>query len=57
MIGIEYRMIRLLPTRSISTSAAQVIKKLVIATDMDVKVGLEKPRVVKIVAEKYINEF
>ncbi len=57
MIGIEYRRIRLLPTRSISTSAAQVIKKLVIATDMDVKVGLEKPRVVKIVAEKYIKEF
>jgi hypothetical protein len=31
--------------------------KLVKATDSDVSVGLEKPRMVKIVAEKYIREF
>jgi hypothetical protein len=31
--------------------------KLVKATDSDVNVGLEKPRMVKMVAEKYMREF
>ena len=57
MIGIDQRRIRLLPTRSIRTRAAQVRKKFVIATESEVNVGLEKPRRVKIVAEKYIREF
>jgi len=57
MTGTEYRRMRLLPTRSISRRATQVIRKFVIATDMDVKVGLAKPRIVKMVAEKYIKEF
>lgn len=48
---------RLLPTRSINTRAAQVMMKLVVATESDVRVGLEKPSMVKMVAEKYIREF
>lgn len=57
MIGMDQRRIRLLPTRSINTRAAQVMMKFVVATDSDVNVGLEKPRMVKMVAEKYIREF
>jgi len=57
MIGMDHSSIRLLPTRSISSKAAQVIRKLVNATESDVSVGLEKPRIVKMVAEKYIREF
>ena len=57
MIGIDQSSMRLLPTRSIRTSAAQVMRKFVTATESDVNVGLEKPRMVKIVAEKYIKEF
>lgn len=57
MIGIDASSMRLLPMRSISSRAAHVMMKLVIATESDVKVGLEKPRRVKMVAEKYIKEF
>lgn len=48
---------RRLPMRSMSTKATQVKIKLVTATDIDVSVGLAKPRRVNIVAEKYIKEF
>lgn len=57
MMGMEYSKIRRLPMRSTRTRAAQVKKKLVIATDIDVRVGLANPRSVKMVAEKYIREF
>jgi len=57
MIGIDQRRIRLLPTRSMSIRAAQVMRKFVTATVSDVKVGLSNPRMVKMVAEKYISEF
>ena len=57
MMGIDHSRTRLLPTRSIKTRDAHVMIKLVEATESDVKVGLEKPRIVKIVAEKYIREF
>ena len=56
-MGIDQRSMRLLPTLSIKMRAAQVMIKLVVATDRDVNVGLEKPRMVKMVAEKYIKEF
>jgi len=57
IIGNDPRRIRLLPTRSMRTRAAHVMMKLVTATVREVKVGLENPRIVKIVAEKYIREF
>jgi hypothetical protein len=38
-------------------SATQVIRKFVIATVREVRVGLSNPKMVKIVAEKYIREF
>ena len=57
MIGIEERSILRLPIRSMSNNAAQVMIKFVMATTRDVKVGFSKPRIVKIVAEKYIREF
>ena len=57
MIGIDQSSMRLLPTRSINTRAAHVMRKLVKATDSEVNVGLEKPSIVKIVAEKYMREF
>ena len=57
MTGVDQRRIRLLPTRSIRTRATQVIAKFVNATERDVIVGFPKPRIVKIVAEKYIREF
>lgn len=57
MIGIDRRRMRLLPTRSISTRAAQVMKKFVMATVREVNVGLSKPTMVNMVAEKYIREF
>jgi hypothetical protein len=37
--------------------ATQVMKKFVRATESDVRVGSEKPRNMKMVAEKYIREF
>ncbi len=40
-----------------STKAVQVMMKLVIATVMEVNVGLAKPISVKMVAEKYMREF
>jgi hypothetical protein len=40
-----------------SIRAAQVMRKFVTATVSDVKVGLSNPRMVKMVAEKYISEF
>lgn len=57
MMGIEYNRIRRLPIRSISTKAATVRTKFVTATDREVSVGLENPRMLKMVAEKYIKEF
>ena len=57
IMGMEPRRIRRLPIRSISSRATQVIRKLVTAITRDVKVGLLKPRMVKIVAEKYMREF
>ena len=57
MIGIDQRRIRLLPTRSMRRRAAHVMRKFVTATVSDVKVGLSNPKMVKIVAEKYISEF
>lgn len=43
--------------RSMSMSASTVKIKFVAATVNDVKVGLEKPTMVKMVAEKYMREF
>jgi hypothetical protein len=57
MIGMDQRRIRLLPIRSIRRRAAHVMMKLVTATVREVKVGLSKPSMVKMVAEKYIKEF
>ena len=57
MTGIDQSRMRLLPTRSISRRAPQVMRKFVSATDSEVNVGLSKPRTVKIVAEKYMREF
>jgi hypothetical protein len=57
MMGTEYSSMRRRPMRSIKTRAAHVITKLVTATDSEVSVGLEKPSMLKIVAEKYIKEF
>ena len=57
MKGIDHSRIRLLPTRSISCRATQVMTKLVNATDSAVRVGLSKPMMVKMVAAKYIREF
>jgi hypothetical protein len=57
MIGIDQSRIRLLPTRSISSRATQVMTRFVMATERLVSVGLSNPRIVKMVAEKYINEF
>lgn len=57
MIGIEIRRIRRRPMRSIRMRAAIVRTKFVQATEREVSVGEEKPRIVKMVAEKYINEF
>lgn len=57
MIGMDQRRIRLRPTRSMSNRAAQVMRKFVSATEREVRVGLSKPRMVKMVAEKYIKEF
>lgn len=57
MIGTDHKRIRRLPTRSIKTRAVQVMMKFVTATESEVRVGLEKPSRVKMVAEKYINEF
>lgn len=55
--GIEYSRIRRRPTRSMSSRAPMVKMKLVVATVSDVSVGTENPSMVKMVAEKYINEF
>lgn len=55
--GMDQRRMRRLPTRSMSNKATQVRRKFVTATESDVSVGLWKPRMVKIVAEKYISEF
>lgn len=57
MIGMDQRRIRLRPIRSMSSRAAQVMRKFVTATEREVRVGLSKPRIVKMVAEKYIKEF
>ena len=57
MTGIDQRRTRRLPTRSMSTKATQVKRKFVTATESDVNVGLRNPRMVKMVAEKYISEF
>jgi intein-encoded DNA endonuclease-like protein len=57
MIGMDQRRIRLRPTRSIRRRAVQVMRKFVTATVREVKVGLSKPNMVKMVAEKYIKEF
>jgi len=57
MIGMDPRRIRLRPIRSMSMSATQVIRKFIIATVREVRVGLSNPKIVKIVAEKYIREF
>ena len=57
MIGMDQRRIRLRPIRSMSSRAAQVMRKFVTATEREVRVGLSKPRMVKMVAEKYIKEF
>jgi hypothetical protein len=43
--------------RSINKRATQVRKKLVRATEREVRVGEANPRIVKMVAEKYIREF
>lgn len=57
IIGMERRRIRRRPMRSIRMRAAQVRMKFVRATEREVRVGEEKPRIVKMVAEKYISEF
>jgi hypothetical protein len=57
IMGMEMRRMRRRPIRSIRTRAAQVRTKFVRATERDVSVGEEKPRMVKMVAEKYISEF
>lgn len=57
IIGMDQRRIRLRPARSMRLNATQVMMKLVTATESAVNVGLEKPTMVKIVAEKYIREF
>jgi len=57
IIGIDQSKIRRLPTRSMSTSAKQVMTKFVVATEREVNVGLEKPIMVNMVAEKYMREF
>lgn len=57
IIGIEKRRIRRRPMRSIRRRARQVMRRFVMATEREVRVGLEKPRRVNIVAEKYIREF
>jgi len=43
--GIDQINILLLPTRSINNRATQVIAKFVRATESEVNVGLEKPRI------------
>jgi hypothetical protein len=57
MKGIDHRRMRRLPMRSISCKATQVMIKFVSATDSAVRVGLEKPMMENMVAEKYIREF
>lgn len=57
MMGREWRRILRRPMRSMRRRARQVMRRLVRATEREVRVGLEKPRRVKIVAEKYIREF
>jgi len=43
--GIDQSNILLLPIRSIKNRAMQVIEKFVKATDNEVNVGFEKPRI------------
>lgn len=57
IMGIEMRRMRRRPMRSMRMRAAQVRMKFVRATDKEVSVGEVKPRIVKMVAEKYIREF
>lgn len=57
MTGIEERRMRRRPMRSMVHKAIRVKVKLVRAMERDVRVGDEKPRREKIVAEKYIREF
>lgn len=55
--GREYKSIRRLPMRSTSKSASTVKTKFVTATVNDVRVGVAKPTIVNMDAEKYIKEF
>ena len=52
MIGTDRRRIKRRPTRSIKPNATQVMTKFVTATESEVRVGLVKPSIVKMVAEK-----
>lgn len=57
MIGIESRRILRRPRRSIRIRESRVKRRFVIATESEVRVGVEKWRRSKIVAEKYMREF
>ena len=57
MMGIEKIRMRRRPTRSIRTTAMSVKMKLATATERETKVGEEKPRLAKMVAEKYMRQF
>lgn len=57
IIGIAQRRIRRRPIRSIKMRATQLMPKFVRATESDVRVGLAKPNILNIVAEKYMSEF
>ena len=55
--GTDQRRMRLLPMRSMRVNATRVKRRFVEAISMDVAVGLVKPIIAKIVAEKYMSEF
>ena len=57
MNGIDQSSMRLRPMRSIMKRAARVKAKLVTATTSEVSVGIGKPSIENIVAEKYMSEF
>ena len=57
IMGTERRMMRRRPTWSIMRRAIRVQRKFVRAMEREVRVGEEKPRREKMVAEKYIREF
>ena len=55
--GMERRMMRRRPMWSMMRRAMRVQRKFVRAMEREVRVGEEKPRREKMVAEKYIREF